>query len=119
MPAISSSSTDSMRLNRFPARRILPAKGRRRTPHSTSGNLRPGLPFASRLSVADGNWTVRAIPLSGVLAGNDHEVSVSCVHDDGVMTAVAPVGIPLTVNVTGVGNTVPAVGTMVSEYVAD
>jgi hypothetical protein len=34
------------------------------------------------------------------------------------MTVVAPVGIPLTVNVTGVGNIVLAVGTMVSENVA-
>jgi hypothetical protein len=48
------------------------------------------------------------------LAGKDHEVPVSGVHDDGTMIAVAPGGIPLTVNVTGVGKIVPAVGTMSS-----
>lgn len=52
----------------------------------------------------------RETSVSGVFAGNDHEVGEILAQVEGVMAAVAPVGIPLTLKVTGEGMTVPAVG---------
>ena len=52
------------------------------------------------------------------MAGKDHELLVSCVHVAGVIVAIAPAGIPLTVKVTAVGKLVPEVGVMLRLYVA-
>ena len=54
----------------------------------------------------------------GVCAGKDHEVLVNWVQGDGVMAAVAPAGIPLTVSMTGAGKLIPAVGAIRRGYVA-
>ena len=53
-----------------------------------------------------------AILVRGVFAGNNHEVLEVWAQVAGVITTVAPFGIPLTVNVIGEGNTVPFVGRM-------
>jgi hypothetical protein len=73
-----------------------------------------GKAFGPNRAEKEGNWIESESAFSGVFAGNDHEVLVSCFHDAGVMTALAPTGIPVTVNVTGVGKMVPAVGATVS-----
>jgi hypothetical protein len=72
-----------------------------------------GKAFGPNRADEEGNWIASESAFSGVFAGNDHEVLVSCFQDEGVMTAVAPTGMPVTVNVTGVGKIVPAVGATV------
>jgi hypothetical protein len=47
-----------------------------------------------------------------VFAGNVQELALTRVHEAGAMLAVAPDGIPVTVNRIGVGNTIPVLGMM-------
>jgi hypothetical protein len=66
------------------------------------------------LAEAGANWIVSVTLGSGVFAGNVHELAVTLVQEAGAMAAVAPEGIPLTVNRIGVGNSAPVLGMMFS-----
>jgi len=66
--------------------------------------------YTLMLTGDDGFATNSATVVIGVFAGRDHEVLVSAVHVDGERVAVAPVGKPLTDNVTAPGKVVPEVG---------
>ena len=100
--------------SRLPAWRIRAANGSSSTPHSRGGSPLGAGTSLLRLAAAGGNWIVSVMLGSAAFAGNVHELLVSCAHVVGVMTAVAPAGKPVTVNKTGVGKMVPALGTRFS-----
>jgi len=81
-------------------------------PHNTGGILLLGLSF--RLVAVAAVVMDIAMLANEVLAGNDHDVPVSCVQVDGAMVTVAPAGSPVTVSIVDAGRDGPLVGTIAS-----
>jgi len=75
-------------------------------------------PSPFRFAVALGVWIASVTEGKAMFAGKDQEVLVIWVQDEGMIAAVAPDGNPVTVKLTGTGKMVPAVGTILSGYVA-
>lgn len=101
-------STEIVRLNRVPIRRIPPANGKSRIPQRTGGTCRFECCFLSRLAVTWGNWMVKVTLVSEDPAGKRL----------GVMVPVAPGGSPLRLKVTGAGKVAPLDGPSARVYVA-
>ena len=115
IPVATISNTERPRRSRLPARRMPAAKGISKIPHATGGILCRGESCRGALAASDGSATVKLKFAIGVCAGNDQEVALSWVQIAGVMEAVEPAGNPVSVRITGAGNSVPAVGAMLSK----
>src|SRR5271156_2550564 len=96
-PAANNNSNEIVPHRRLRRARGLPANGNSNRANMIAGNLRssPPPPRGSRCATGeDGNWMPRERGPNGVCAGKDHDVLVTCVQVDGVITAVAPAGMP-------------------------